>query len=97
MAFGLTGFSGQQLLSDRLMNKLGYVIVKGGSTGFFLMSDVLTAKRAKFLGCLKPGVGVFHCDKDSKRLELPVLLFHGNAGQQETLFELLRCIRDKRQ
>lgn len=76
---------------QRLEQKPRYVIAKGGITSSDMATKGLRMKRALIVGQAAPGVPLWRCDEpESKWAGLPYVVFPGNVGSNETLFEVVK-------
>ncbi|KAK8162564.1 hypothetical protein IWX90DRAFT_246855 [Phyllosticta citrichinensis] len=67
-----------------------YVIAKGGITSSDMATKGLNMKRATIVGQAAPGVPLWRCDEDTcKYPGLPYVVFPGNVGSADTLFEVV--------
>jgi uncharacterized protein YgbK (DUF1537 family) len=77
---------GQQLPAD-----IGFLISKGGITSNDTLSKALALRTARVLGQVHAGCSVVRCPEDHPRFpNLPVVIFPGNVGGDETLTEVYR-------
>lgn len=75
---------GQQLPPD-----IGFLISKGGITSNDTLSKALALRTARVLGQVHAGCSVVRCPEDHPRFpNLPVVIFPGNVGGDETLTEV---------
>ncbi len=78
-------------LVDRVSNRLGYIISKGGITTHILISEGLGIKSVNLKGQILPGLSVVcPCEKDKE--DLPIITFPGNLGNKETLLESFKIM-----
>ncbi|KAF2017499.1 hypothetical protein BU24DRAFT_420534 [Aaosphaeria arxii CBS 175.79] len=74
----------------RLQTKPRYVIAKGGITSSDMATKGLRMKKATIVGQAAAGVPLWRCDEPtSKHPGLPYVVFPGNVGGDETLFEVV--------
>ncbi|KAL6707183.1 hypothetical protein ACN47E_004730 [Coniothyrium glycines] len=74
----------------RLEIKPRYVIAKGGITSSDMATKGLNMKKATVVGQAAAGVPLWRCDEDTcKHPSLPYVVFPGNVGGEETLFEVV--------
>lgn len=67
-----------------------YVIAKGGITSSDMATKALRFRRALVVGQAAPGVPLWRCDEPtSKWPGLPYVVFPGNVGSNETLFDVV--------
>ena len=76
---------------QQLKEKPRYVIAKGGITSSDMATKGLRFKRALIVGQAAPGVPLWRCDEpDCKWPGLPYVVFPGNVGGNETLFDVVK-------
>lgn len=76
---------------QRLETKPRYVIAKGGITSSDMATKGLRIKRALIVGQAAPGVPLWRCDEpEAKWPGLPYVVFPGNVGTENTLYEVVR-------
>ncbi|KAF1960151.1 hypothetical protein CC80DRAFT_523317 [Byssothecium circinans] len=74
----------------RLQTKPRYVIAKGGITSSDMATKGLGMKRAMIVGQAAAGVPLWRCDEETcKHPGLPYVVFPGNVGSDETLYEVV--------
>lgn len=74
----------------RLKTKPRYVIAKGGITSSDMATKGLNMKRATVVGQAAAGVPLWRCDEATcKHPGLPYVVFPGNVGGEDTLFEVV--------
>lgn len=74
----------------RLRTKPRYLIAKGGITSSDMATKGLNMKRAMIVGQAAAGVPLWRCDEHTcKHPGLPYVVFPGNVGAEETLFEVV--------
>ncbi|MCF7996169.1 MAG: four-carbon acid sugar kinase family protein [Chromatiaceae bacterium] len=79
---------GQQLPAD-----IGFLISKGGITSNDNLSKALALRTARVLGQVHAGCSVVRCPEDHPRFpKLPVVIFPGNVGGDETLTEVYQTL-----
>ncbi|KAF7555780.1 hypothetical protein G7Z17_g1914 [Cylindrodendrum hubeiense] len=75
---------------QKLEQKPRYVIAKGGITSSDMATKGLRMKRALIVGQAAPGVPLWRCDEpESKWSGLPYVVFPGNVGTNDTLYEVV--------
>lgn len=75
---------------EQLSQKPRYVIAKGGITSSDIATKGLRFKRAAIVGQAAPGVPLWRCDEpESKWPGLPYVVFPGNVGTNDTLYEVV--------
>ncbi|KAF4991983.1 hypothetical protein FDECE_13847 [Fusarium decemcellulare] len=76
---------------QKLEQKPRYVIAKGGITSSDMATKGLRMKRALIVGQAAPGVPLWRCDEpESKWPGLPYVVFPGNVGTEDTLYEVVK-------
>jgi uncharacterized protein YgbK (DUF1537 family) len=74
----------------RLKTRPRYIIAKGGITSSDAATKGLNMKRATIVGQAAAGVPLWRCDESTcKYPGLPYVVFPGNVGADETLFEVV--------
>jgi uncharacterized protein YgbK (DUF1537 family) len=77
----------------RLPADIGFLISKGGITSNDTLSKGLALRTARVLGQVRAGCSVVRCPADHPRFpDLPVVIFPGNVGDDETLAEVYRTL-----
>lgn len=75
---------------QRLQTKPRYVIAKGGITSSDMATKGLNMKKATIVGQAAAGVPLWRCDEEScKHPGLPYVVFPGNVGSDQTLWEVV--------
>lgn len=84
-------------ISEALVNLLRqlttvprFLLTKGGITSSDIATRGLGIKRALAIGQLRPGIPVWRPDPGSRFPDLPLTIFPGNVGTDETLWEIIR-------
>ncbi|KAM0548081.1 hypothetical protein ACHAPJ_010139 [Fusarium lateritium] len=78
-----------------LQQKPRYIIAKGGITSSDMATKGLRMKRALIVGQAAPGVPMWRCDElESKWPGLNYVVFPGNVGQNDSLYEIVRQWKD---
>lgn len=77
-------------LVQRLAVRPRFLLAKGGITASDLASRALGVRRARVLGQLLPGVPVWRLGAETRFPGLELVVFPGNVGSAETLFEAWR-------
>lgn len=73
-----------------LKTKPRYVIAKGGITSSDMATKGLKMKRAMIVGQAAPGVPLWRCDEPAAKWPgLPYVVFPGNVGSNDTLYEVV--------
>ncbi|KAH8649077.1 hypothetical protein BX600DRAFT_404165 [Xylariales sp. PMI_506] len=74
-----------------LKTKPRYVIAKGGITSSDMATKGLRMKRAMIVGQAAPGVPLWRCDEPSSKWPgLPYVVFPGNVGSNDTLYDVVK-------
>ena len=66
-----------------------FMITKGGITSSDCLTRGLRVRREWVSGQIEPGIGVIRCDRASRFPELPVVIFPGNVGEDDTLAKIV--------
>ncbi|KAF4335772.1 hypothetical protein FBEOM_10363 [Fusarium beomiforme] len=78
-----------------LPQKPRYIIAKGGITSSDMATKGLRMKRALIVGQAAPGVPLWRCDEpESKWPGLNYVVFPGNVGHNDSLYEVVRQWRE---
>jgi uncharacterized protein YgbK (DUF1537 family) len=78
-----------------LEQKPRYIIAKGGITSSDMATKGLRMKRALIVGQAAPGVPMWRCDEpESKWPGLNYVVFPGNVGHNDSLYEVVRQWRE---
>jgi uncharacterized protein YgbK (DUF1537 family) len=78
-------------IGRQLPAEIGFLISKGGITSNDTLSKALALRTARVLGQVHAGCSVVRCPEDHPRFpNLPVVIFPGNVGGDETLTEVYR-------
>ena len=76
-----------------ILNKLEvapkFLVSKGGITSFDCLNIGLHVKKGVALGQIEKNVGVIKCLEESKFENMPVVIFPGNVGSEETLYSVV--------
>lgn len=73
--------------------EIGFLVSKGGITSNDTLSQGLALRTARVLGQIHPGCSVVRCPDDHPRFPgLPVVIFPGNVGGDESLAEVYRIL-----
>jgi len=76
---------------QRLSTRPRYIIAKGGITSSDMATQGLCMKKALVIGQAAPGVPLWRCDEEScKWSGLPFVVFPGNVGGEDALYELVK-------
>ncbi|KAL6920638.1 hypothetical protein ACHAPO_004675 [Fusarium lateritium] len=80
---------------QNLEQKPRYIIAKGGITSSDMATKGLKMKRALIVGQAAPGVPMWRCDEpESKWPGLNYVVFPGNVGHNDSLYEVVRQWRE---
>ncbi|KAH7004729.1 hypothetical protein EDB82DRAFT_487754 [Fusarium venenatum] len=80
---------------QNLEQKPRYIIAKGGITSSDMATKGLRMKRALIVGQAAPGVPMWRCDEpESKWPGLNYVVFPGNVGHNDSLYEVVRQWRE---
>lgn len=74
-------------LVDKITQTPGFVIAKGGITSCDVAKKGLKVKEAVVLGQILPGVPIWRLGSESKHPGLLYVVFPGNVGSDESLYE----------
>lgn len=76
---------------QRLTTRPRYIIAKGGITSADMAKQALNIQKALIVGQALPGVPLWKSDDETSRWRgLPYVVFPGNVGSEDALFELVR-------
>lgn len=76
-------------IGRRLPTEIGFLISKGGITSNDTLSKALALRTARVLGQVHAGCSVVRCPSNHPRFpNLPVVIFPGNVGGDETLTDV---------
>jgi uncharacterized protein YgbK (DUF1537 family) len=78
---------------ERLPTRPRYVMVKGGNTASHIARKGLGVRRATILGQLLSGVPAWRLGSEARWPELPFVIFAGNVGERESLYEAIEKLR----
>ncbi|AOM83542.1 four-carbon acid sugar kinase family protein [Salisediminibacterium beveridgei] len=70
-----------------------FILSKGGITSSDIAVKSLNIYRALVLGQIEKGISVWKPDSDSKFPDTPYIIFPGNVGEEETLFNVYQKIK----
>ncbi|CAK7222660.1 hypothetical protein SEUCBS140593_004976 [Sporothrix eucalyptigena] len=74
----------------QLSTQPAYVVAKGGITSSDMATKALGFRRARVVGQAAPGVPLWRCDEPTAKWPgLPYVVFPGNVGSNETLYEVV--------
>lgn len=102
-----TGAEGELIITNRIADavtaiakniqvKPRFVVAKGGITSSDIAVKAFCAKDAYILGQVAPGIPVWQLGKQSKYPGMAYVVFPGNVGKKETLYEIVRNLKEKR-
>jgi uncharacterized protein YgbK (DUF1537 family) len=95
LAFGKRVSAFLMRLVRNLPEDTGFLISKGGITSNDTLSKGLALATARVVGQILPGCSVVACPEDHDRYPgLPVVIFPGNVGGDESLAEAYRILSD---
>ncbi len=69
-----------------------FLIAKGGITSSDIGVKALKVKKALVMGQVAPGIPVWKTESDSRFPNLPYIIFPGNVGTQETLYQIVSSL-----
>ncbi|UZO79777.1 hypothetical protein NBT05_12545 [Aquimarina sp. ERC-38] len=72
-----------------LKNKPGYILAKGGITSSDIAVKALKVTRANTIGQVIKGVPVWQLGSEAKFPELPYIIFPGNVGESDSLYNVI--------
>jgi len=79
---------------QQLTTRPRYIIAKGGITSSDMATKGLNMKRARIVGQASSGVPLWRCDEAASKFPgLPYVVFPGNVGSEDALYELVRAWR----
>lgn len=81
-----------QEIVRKLERKPSFIVAKGGITSSDIGVKALEVKRAIVLGQIQPGVPVWKTDSGSKFPDIPYVIFPGNVGTEESLYETVKIL-----
>ncbi len=77
----------------RLPREIGFVISKGGITSHDTLSKGLALSSVRLIGQIAPGCSLVCCPPDHALFpNLPVVIFPGNVGEDDTLAQVYRSL-----
>ncbi len=85
MIFGIALAEFMARLTSRVINRLGYIISKGGITTNILLKTGLNAEFVILKGQIMPGLSLVCTPEDLLGFSLPVITFPGNLGDKYSL------------
>lgn len=79
---------------QQLTTRPRYIIAKGGITSSDMATKGLGMKKAMVVGQALKGVPLWRCEEEGVKWKgLPFVVFPGNVGGEEALFELVKSWR----
>ena len=96
MHFGIYLAELMARLISHIRFELGYIISKGGITTQILLEKGLDLKIVHLKGQILPGLSLVCADREDDGLELPIVTFPGNLGDQNTLLNAWRLMEGKK-
>ena len=83
---------------ERLTARPAFIVAKGGITSSDIGTKALRVRRALVLGQILKGVPVWLTDEESKFPRMPYVIFPGNVGDDEALYDaVVKLQRDHRE
>ncbi|MBR2544817.1 MAG: hypothetical protein IKE93_01485 [Erysipelotrichaceae bacterium] len=79
-------------LVKRLNIEPSFVVAKGGITSADVGVKALAIRKARVAGQIQPGVPVWIADETSKFPDIPYVIFPGNVGDDETLYNAVKVL-----
>ena len=76
----------------RLSVEPSFVVAKGGITSADVGVKALAIRKARVAGQIQPGVPVWIADENSKFPDIPYVIFPGNVGDDETLYNAVKTL-----
>ena len=89
----LTGKKTSSFLVDIVRNlpfTPAYIVAKGGITSHDILTNGLNIKYARVMGQILAGVPVIMTDEKDKFPHMPVIIFPGNVGNEDSLNEVFK-------
>jgi uncharacterized protein YgbK (DUF1537 family) len=77
----------------RLQAPPGFLLTKGGITSSDIAVKALGVRKAKVLGQIRTGIPVWETDSGSLYLGVPYIIFPGNVGTKDTLYDIIRILQ----
>lgn len=78
-----------------ISSRPAFLIAKGGITSSDIGVKALGVKRALALGQALPGVPVWRLGEESRFPGLSYIIFPGNVGDTDALYQLVRMLREQ--
>ncbi|MBQ3385598.1 MAG: hypothetical protein IJG59_10380 [Erysipelotrichaceae bacterium] len=79
-------------LVKRLSIEPSFVVAKGGITSADVGVKALAIRKARVAGQIQPGVPVWIADENSRFPDIPYVIFPGNVGDDETLYNAVKVL-----
>ena len=79
----------------KLQASPGFLLAKGGITSSDIAVKALGVRKAKVLGQIRPGIPVWETDPGSLYPGVPYIIFPGNVGRKDTLYDIIRILQGK--
>ena len=79
----------------RIQSAPHYILAKGGITASDIATRALNVKKALVLGQIVPGVPVWRLGKETRFANIPYIVFPGNVGDDQALFEVVKQLQPK--
>ena len=73
----------------KLQIKPRFIIAKGGITSSDVATKALQIRHADVMGQIRPGIPVWRCKEGSLFPGLPYIIFPGNVGNEDTLYDIV--------
>ncbi len=84
-------------VSSKLVDRLGYIISKGGTTTNNLLTEGFQAKYINLKGQIMPGLSLVCLPQKTFRKEFPIITFPGNLGDRYTLYKAWKIMESQGQ
>ena len=84
---------GVQQLVGRLGVSPAFVVAKGGITSADIGVKALRVRKARVMGQIAPGVPVWETGEESRFPGIPYVIFPGNVGDEQTLRDAVRILK----
>lgn len=96
LAFGMKVSEFLMEIVRNLPDSIGYLISKGGITSNDVLSKGLNLRTSRVVGQILPGCSVVCCPHEHERYaDLPVVIFPGNVGDENSLAKAYRYLAAK--
>lgn len=80
-------------IAESIKHKPRFVVVKGGITSSDIAVKAFSTKEACIWGQVAPGIPVWKLGKGSKYPGMAYVVFPGNVGNKNTLYEIVSSLR----